>query len=256
MNVFDIIYEQPEMLGEADSIDTADDLKNAFTRQQWFNIFTVVADSHLKTKSDDRKFEALKDLNNLLGQNSNNVSPSDWNSDAQLYGIRSITAGPGATWQDIYNMLAPHKDKKSSIEKPEASKDPVKIKVDKSGTLSLVASWVPVPEKETLNAEEAREYFMTLVRTFEVKATPEFAEYWKLPSNDPQQGDNFLRNLFIKTNEKIKKDLDDDGEILTQRVQNLFAAWLDAAADIYRKNTGKKPFKRGPDDVAADPGGA
>lgn len=243
MNIFEVIQEQPKMLGEADSIDTADDLKKAFSKQQWFNIFTVVADSHLKTKSDDRKFSALQDLNNLLGQNSANVSPADWNSDAQLYGIRSITSGPGATWQDIYNMLAPHKDEKSPIEKPEASKDPVKLQIDKTGTLTLVSKWVEVPEKETLNADEARTYFMALLDAFEKNATPQFAEYWTLPPQGEGADESILKSLFVKTNDKIKKDLADDGEILTQRVQNLFAAWLDTALDLYKLDVGKPPFK-------------
>jgi len=245
MNVFDIIYEQPEMLGEADSIDTAEALKKAFTQQEWFNIFTFLAADFLKGKTDERKYGALQDLNDLLGQNSRNVSPADWSSDAQLYGIQTGVAGPNLDWQKIYDILAPHRAKKSNIKKPQAGEDPVTTKVDKTGTLSMIATWVPVPEKIDLNADEARAYYKALIAEFNKRATPKFAEFWKLPGTDKDGNEkvNILQRLFIKYNDTIKKDLADDGLIRTQRVQNIFAAWLDTCIDIYKQEVGEKPFK-------------
>lgn len=235
MKVYSIICE-----GKA--VNTAEDLKNAFTRQQWLNIFASLGHKFLKGRNDARKFSGLQDMNNLLGQKSTNVSPADWDVDAQLYGLNTPFSGPGLSWQQIYDHLEPHKDKPTSISEPKIDKtDPVKTKVDKTETLSMVSSWVPHPEKEELTKEEAEKYWKAFNAKLKERATDDFANYWTLPTKDGKA--NILQKLYDHYISEIKKDVADGGTVTATRVRNLYSAWLDTYLDTYRETVGVTPFK-------------
>ena len=89
-------------------INSATELKDAFSEQEWVNIaYHFVIQRFGET--DDTRFRSQNArFQRNIGQTMpNNTTPENWNLKAARFGAR---LGRAVTWTGIYNHLAPHAD--------------------------------------------------------------------------------------------------------------------------------------------------
>jgi hypothetical protein len=234
MKIFQVISEA-ETLGAPDSVSSLDDLKKSFSEDEWHNIIASLASNYMRGKSDNAKFSDIQRINRYVGTGSNKIDPHSWNSEAQMFGLNAPEGGPGLTWQAIHDHLAPHKNRKHNI-KPTAGE--VKTEINVTQSLQMTASWVPVPESTTLNKEQAKQYVTELFDELDNRSSEEFKDF--LNRKPEGQDKNIVEKLWDSYMDKIKQDLAEDDQIETDRVHNLFSAWLDTYIDVYRDVTGNE----------------
>jgi len=106
MKIYSIVKEQEQ------TINSAEDLANAFDENQWHSIYAHFASANNTSLGDNRPTIARRfaQIDQYLGPNMpRNLNNFDWLRRARRWKL-APPGNPRATWQAIYNHLAPHAD--------------------------------------------------------------------------------------------------------------------------------------------------
>ena len=148
MKVLDIVLEQ-----EAPQINSLEDLKSAFEPNEWYNIVVFLNYNDLQREfTRSAREERIYQIINRFGPQSTYRDPSSWARYA-----RSFNMSPpqyNVTWQDIYNFLAPHKDK--NVDVGGADRDPAGPDVPRDSYDAIIRGFFDTPTEFRNSAELER----------------------------------------------------------------------------------------------------
>lgn len=138
-------------------INSATELKDAFSEQEWVNIayyFTTQKNG----ETDNTKFRSqnYRFQRNLGNQMPNNVTADSWNLKASRFGARVDGA---ATWTSIYNHLAPHANTETPFNDVSPVSQAMSPHDNTRETKSQVSNWVNTNTSEWTDFSKFRKEF-------------------------------------------------------------------------------------------------
>ena len=223
-------------LVEQTRINSALDLKNAFDETQWTNII-IHFNRRRFTQSDQGMFDtaegrvnALNTIQRRIGfRMQTTIHPSDWQRDATSYNMAAPESY--ATWQDIYDHLAPWKDEAADFDRNIPQQDIV----DTDGTperVGDIASWArpaagDQPWPETFESVAEIQRYLT---AFNLSLSQHRDESWISVLQRGNDTNNPIRREWIDT----ARDIYAKVPITKRDVDFSLLGWLNYAGKMIR----------------------
>lgn len=215
MKVLDILFE-----AEPD-IKDSNGLAAAFKPDQWYNIIAHFASKSGKPIST----AAYKRINDEVGSKMYNIiSPAEWNVKAAKYNMHSQKQF--ATWNDIYQHLKPHADKKAAAPEDEADAKPRPLALPTKETFEQFQTWAKGPDEFT-DRTTLRNYLVSLSDIISAKRSSQNPEWEGFLNAQRRDGkpNNYIED-FKKMSADILNTFANSNKMAKRDVDSKFYAWL------------------------------